>query len=92
LSRFIELDSILSILFILSSSLLKNAVVAFFNLAKCEAKLRTEAQNNDLRRHFVIASMRRRSLSNSSTAAKDIRRASSCRESCGKFGGGSAGW
>jgi hypothetical protein len=46
---------------------LKNAVVAFFNLAKCEAKLRTEAQNNDLRRHFVIASMRRRSLSNSST-------------------------
>ena len=44
------------------SSLLKNALVAFFNLAKCGAKLRTEAQNNDLRRYFVIASMRCRSL------------------------------
>jgi hypothetical protein len=40
------------------SSPLKNAVVAFFNLAKCGAKLRTKAQNNDLRRHFGIASMR----------------------------------
>jgi hypothetical protein len=39
-------------------SLLKNAVVALFNLAKCGAKLRTEAQNNDLRRYFGIASMR----------------------------------
>jgi hypothetical protein len=27
-------------------SLLKSAVVAFFNLARCGAKLRTEAQNN----------------------------------------------
>ncbi len=45
------------------NSLLKNAVVAFFNVAKCEAKLRTEAQNNDLRRYSVIASMRcRRSV------------------------------
>jgi hypothetical protein len=42
---------------------LKNAVVAFFNLAKCGAKLRTKSQNNDLRRHFVIASMRWRSPS-----------------------------
>jgi hypothetical protein len=44
------------------SSLLKNAFVTFFNLTKCGAKLRTEAQNNDLRRYFVIASMRCRNL------------------------------
>ncbi len=50
-----------------ASSPLKNAVVAFFNLAKCKAKLRTEAQNNDLRRNFVIASVRCHSPSNSST-------------------------
>jgi hypothetical protein len=37
---------------------LKNAIVAFFNLAKCGAKLRTKAQNNDLRRNFAIASLR----------------------------------
>jgi hypothetical protein len=37
---------------------LKNAIVAFFNLAKCGAKLRTEAQNNDLRRYFAIATVR----------------------------------
>ena len=41
-----------------ASSPLKDAIVAFFNLAKCGAKLRTEAQNNDLRRYFVIASVR----------------------------------
>jgi hypothetical protein len=35
---------------------LKNAVVAFFNLAKREAKLPAESQNNDWRRHFVITS------------------------------------
>jgi len=45
---------------------LKNAFVAFFNLAKCEAKL-DGSQNNDLRRYFVIASMRCRSPSNNST-------------------------
>jgi hypothetical protein len=33
-------------------------ILAFFNLAKCGAKLRTEAQNNDLCRCFVIASWR----------------------------------
>jgi hypothetical protein len=43
---------------IVPSSLLKNAVLAFFNLAKCGAKRRTEAQNHDLRRYFAIASMR----------------------------------
>jgi hypothetical protein len=36
---------------------LKDAVLAFFNLAKREAKLPAKAQNNDLRRHFVITSM-----------------------------------
>jgi hypothetical protein len=46
---------------------LKNAVVAFFNLAKCRAKLRTEAQNIALRRYFVIASVRSSSLSIEST-------------------------
>jgi len=46
---------------------LKKTIVAFFNLAKCGAKLRTEAQNNDLRRYFVIASLRWRSLSSKST-------------------------
>jgi hypothetical protein len=50
-----------------ASGLLKNAVVAFFNLTKCGAKLRTKAQNNDLRRYFVIASMRCRSPLNKST-------------------------
>jgi hypothetical protein len=33
-----------------SIRLLKNAVVAVFNLAQCRAKLHTEAQNNDVRR------------------------------------------
>ncbi len=41
--------------------------MACFNLAKCGAKLRTEAQNNDLRRHFEIASVRSRSPLNTST-------------------------
>jgi hypothetical protein len=36
---------------------LKNAIVAFFNLAKRGAKLHAEAQNNDLRRYFVITSV-----------------------------------
>ena len=49
------------------NSPLKNAVVEIFNLARCGAKLRTKAQNNDLRRHFGIASMRWRSPSNTST-------------------------
>ncbi len=49
------------------NSLLKNAVLAFFNLAKCEAKLLTAAQNNDLRRNSVIASMRCSSLLSAST-------------------------
>jgi len=37
---------------------LKKAIVAFFNLAKGGAKLRTEARNNDLRRHSVISPFR----------------------------------
>jgi hypothetical protein len=40
-----------------SISLLKNAVVAFFNLAKRRAKLSAKAQNNYSRRHFGITSM-----------------------------------
>jgi hypothetical protein len=36
---------------------LKNAVVAFFNLAKFGAKLLTARKMNDLRRHFGITSM-----------------------------------
>ena len=39
------------------SSLLKNAILAFLNLAKCGAEPHTKAQNNDLRRHFVITSV-----------------------------------
>ncbi len=38
-------------------SLLKNAILAFLNLAKCGAEPHTKAQNNDLRRHFVITSV-----------------------------------
>jgi hypothetical protein len=36
---------------------LKNAIVAFFNLAKRGAKLRAKAQNPDLRQDFVIPSL-----------------------------------
>jgi hypothetical protein len=36
---------------------LKNAVAAFFNLAKRGAKLPAKAQNNEFRRHFVITSV-----------------------------------
>ncbi len=43
--------------------------MAYFNLAKCGAKLRTEAQNNDLRHYFEIASTRSHSLSHSLRAA-----------------------
>jgi hypothetical protein len=40
-------------------SLLKKAVVAFFNLAKCGAKLRTARKITPARRgYFAIASMR----------------------------------
>jgi len=46
---------------------LKHAILAFFNLAKRLAKLRTEAQNNDLHRYFDIAFLRCRSLLNIST-------------------------
>jgi len=52
---------------VLAASLLKKAIVAFFNLAKCRAKLRTEAQNNDLRRYSVIASLRWRNQLSKST-------------------------
>jgi hypothetical protein len=45
------------------NSLLKNAFVAFFNLARHGAKLRAAAQNNDLRRNVGIAFLRFRSLS-----------------------------
>ena len=64
-----------------SISPLKNAL-ASFNLAKCGAKLRTEAQYNDLRRstqrlstgrYFVIASMRCRSLLSKSTGCYTLR-------------------
>jgi hypothetical protein len=41
----------------LANSLLKNAVMAFFNLAKRESKASRRSQNTDLRRHFVITSM-----------------------------------
>jgi len=37
---------------------LRNAIVALYNFARCETKPRTESQNNDLRRYFVIASLR----------------------------------
>jgi len=40
-----------------TNSLLKKAILAFFNLAKRGAKLHAEAQNNDLRRYFVITSV-----------------------------------
>src|SRR5262249_23790211 len=46
---------------------LKNAIMTFFNLAKCGAKLRTEAQNIDVRRYFGIASLRCSSPSKKST-------------------------
>jgi hypothetical protein len=36
---------------------LKNATMAFFNLAKRGATLPAEAQNNDVGRHFVITSV-----------------------------------
>jgi hypothetical protein len=46
-----------------TASLLKNAIVAFFNLAKCEAKLRTARKITPTSRgYFVIASMRCNSL------------------------------
>jgi hypothetical protein len=40
-----------------AKSPLKNAIVAFFNLAKREAKLRAEAQNPDLRQDFDTTSV-----------------------------------
>ena len=39
-------------------SLLKNTIVAFFNLAKLRAKPLAKAENNNVRCYFGIASLR----------------------------------
>jgi len=46
---------------------LKYAIVAYFNLAKLAAKLLAARKISDLHRNFVVASVRRSSLLNSST-------------------------
>jgi hypothetical protein len=46
---------------------LKNAIVAFFKPRQARSQAPCGSQNNDLRRYFVIASMRCRSLLSKTT-------------------------